>query len=110
MQEKCKKSARKVQKKVQEKCKKKMQKVLLKSANKNPQMQKSLCKIPLQNPHNLRRANRPLFANLINTYHTMAIPGPKFPKRASWGPYLPKYLGGLFANFGTCIKGHNRLM
>lgn len=41
----------------------------------------------------------PLFANLIYTYHTMAIPGQKFPKRASWGPYLPKYRRGLFANF-----------
>lgn len=69
-------------------------------------MQKSPnAKIP-----NLRRANRPLFANLIYTYHTKAIHGPKFPKMASWGPYLPKYLGGLFANSGTCIKGHNRLM
>lgn len=56
-------------------------------------MQKSLCKLT-----NLRRANRTLFANLIHTYHTMAIPGPKFPKRASWGPYLPKYRRGLFAN------------
>ena len=95
MQEKSKKSTKKSAKKV-----------LLKSANKNPQMQnpfaKPLCKTPLQNPFakspNLRRANRPLFANLIYTYHTMAIPGPKFPKMASWGPYLPKYRGGLFAN------------
>ena len=42
MQEKRKKSARKVQKSAK--------KVLLKSANKNPQMQKPLCKTPLQNP------------------------------------------------------------
>ena len=97
--------------KVQEKCKKSAKKkVLLKSANKNPQMQKSLCKNPFAKIPHLRHANRPLFANLTYLYHTMAIPGPKFPKRASWGPYLPKYRKGLFANSNTCIKGHNRLM
>lgn len=61
-------------------------------------MQKSLCKNPFAKIPHLRRANRPLFANLIYTYHTMAIPGQKFPKMASCGPYLPKYRGGLFAN------------
>ena len=46
VQEKCKKSARKVQKKV-----------LLKSANKNPQMQKSLCKNPFAKIPHIRRTN-----------------------------------------------------
>lgn len=59
---------------------------------------KSLCKITNAKSPTSDVLTDPLFANLTYTYHTMAIPGPKFPKRASWGPYLPKYRRGLFAN------------